>query len=53
LGTFKVEIARILQIDEMHDPRKISPGSLQKEVIMIVHEAIDVYDGTEPFVAFP
>jgi hypothetical protein len=36
----------------MHDPREISLGCLQKEMVMVLHEAIDVNDDPKSLMGF-
>jgi hypothetical protein len=53
VGVFIIEVGGILQIDEVHDPRQVSPGCFQKEMVMVLHEAIDMDDDAEALVRFP
>jgi hypothetical protein len=50
---FEVEVIGISHIDEMHRLRKTGPGQLEKQVIMVLHQAIDVNEDPIFLMGFP
>lgn len=45
-----VQVDRISRIQEMHDPRKVRFRRFETEVIMAVHQTIEMNDAAHPLV---
>jgi len=45
---FDIEIGRVGTVDVAQDLREVAGWRLQEQMIMIVHQAVDMNDGTKP-----
>ena len=42
----EIEVGRVSSVDMMKDLRKVASGGLQEKVIVIVHQAVNMEDGS-------
>ena len=50
---FEVEINRIRRVNKVHDLGKVASRTLQSEMIMVGHQAVDMEIGGKPLVGIP